>query len=475
MATLTTEFQYLGQKYIGSSGGNLYVRLYAKYSSQDITNNRSYVHYQARSYYENSTYIQDQQGTISVSGSGAGNQSTSCTRPTTGESVVVETSGWVSHNNDGTCSVSGSATINFPNWGWSGTISASANLPQIPRASEVNSSSPYIGDSAVISINKKVSSFTSTLTYTIGSLTGTIANKTSNTTVLFDTSSIADKIYALIPNAREAQGTIYCTTYNGSTKIGDTKSTSINLYAKESACTPDISATVVDTNTVVTDITGSTEKYVKYISKPKVTITATAKNSASITDYSINLNDGQTSNTSEYTFNTITSDKITVSTKDSRKYENSLDITLDMVDYIKLHINNITITRPEGTSNEAYLNCDGAYYNGNFGNDKVNSLVGSFKYKKSDGGSWTDGGSIEATIKDNTFVVTDLLLGNSFSYEEEYQFLITFNDTFITLNENVTLEVGQEAVAIGSDDIWLYGTLWLNNMEIPGYEIVDEW
>lgn len=82
MATLTTSWQYLGQKYIGNSGGNLYVRLYARYSEQDIANNRTYVYYQARSYYDR-TYIQDDQGTIGVSGTGASYQSAGCTRPTT--------------------------------------------------------------------------------------------------------------------------------------------------------------------------------------------------------------------------------------------------------------------------------------------------------------------------------------------------------------------------------------------------------
>ena len=63
MATLTTSWQLIDQTYLGNSGGNLYVRLYARYSEQDITNNRTYVYYEARSYYDKS-YIYDQQGTI---------------------------------------------------------------------------------------------------------------------------------------------------------------------------------------------------------------------------------------------------------------------------------------------------------------------------------------------------------------------------------------------------------------------------
>lgn len=476
MATLTTSWQLIDQTYLGTSGGNLYVRLYARYSEQDITNNRTYVYYQARSYYENSTYIQDNQGTIAVSGTGASYQSAGCTRPTTGESVSVTTSGWVSHNSDGTGSASGSATINFPNWGWSGTASGSFTLPTIPRASEVACSSPYIGDNAIISIDKKSSAFTNTVTYKIGTLTGTVATKTSSTTLQLNTSEISDQIYALIPNDKEIQGTIYCTTYNGSTQIGNTKSTTFNLYAKESVCKPDVSATIIDTNTSVTDIT---DKFIKYISKPKVTINATAKNSATITNYSINLNDGQTSNLQENTFDTIGSNKVTVSATDSRGYSNSADVTIDMIDYIKLHINTISITRPEGTSNEAILNCNGAYFNGSFTDTLSNSLSASFKYRLSGTTEWTDGGSITPTITDNTFRVTDLSLGDLFDYNEEYQFKIILQDKFMTVgdldSDIITLPKGQEVIAIGEDGGWLYGNWYLEDKLIPFFAEEEEW
>ena len=479
MATLTKNYQMLSQKYLGNSYGDLYVRLYAKYTEQDVANNRTYVVYQARSYYSGNSYILDQQGTMGVSGTGADYQSTSCTRPTSGESVSVTAEGWVYHNNDGTKSVSGNASLSFPNWGWSGTASGSADLPRIPRASGVACSSPYIGDNAIISIDKKASSFTNTLTYKISTLTGTIATKTSETTVQFQTSEIEDQIYALIPNAKEIKGTIYCTTYNGSTQIGDTQSTSFNLYAKESVCKPDVTATIVDTNTSVTSITGSNTKFVKYISKPKVTINATAKKSSTIKNYSINLNDGQTSNLQENTFDSIGSNKVTISATDSRGYANSADVELDMLDYIKLHVNTISITRPEGTSNEAILNCNGAYYNGSFTDTTANTLSGSFKYRKSGTTDWTDGGSIVPTIVDNTFKFSDLSLGDLFDYSDEYQFKIILEDKFLIVGsadaDIITLPKGQEVIAIGDDIVYLYGNAYLNDYPILYFTEEEEW
>lgn len=476
METLTKSWQYLGQKYIGSSGGNLYVRIYAKYTEQDIPNNRTYVVYEARSYYDKASYIRDDQGSIGVSGTGADYQSAGCTRPTgVGESVSVSTEGWVYHNNDGTKSISCAASISFPNWGWSNTAYGSADLPRIPRASGVACSSPYIGDNAIISIDKKASSFTSRVTYKIKNLVGNIEDKTSETTIQFKTSEIEDKIYALIPDAKEIKGNILCTTYNGDTQIGDTQSTSFNLYAKESVCKPDVTATIVDTNTNVTSITGSNTKFVKYISKPKVTVSATAKKSATIKNYSINLNDGQASNLQENTFDAIGSNKVSVSVTDSRNYSNSADVTLDMIDYIKLHINTISITRPEGTSNEAYLDCNGAYFNGSFTDTKANSLSGSFKYRKSGAEEWTNGGSITAIITDNTFRVSNLLLGSSFAYDEEYQFQISFEDVFVIATETVTLPKGQEAMAIGEDGVDVYGKLNLNDYPVLFFTVEETW
>ena len=392
---------------------------------------------------------------------------------------VASYSKTVKHNNDGSKNVSVSASMSSSYFTPSySSASGTVSLTTIPRASGVACSSPYIGDNAIISIDKKSSSFTNTLTYKIGTLTGTIATKTSNITVQFQTSSIADSIYALIPNGTETSGTIYCTTYNGSTQIGDTQSTSFNLYAKESVCKPSVTATIVDTNTDVTDITGSNTEFIKYISKPKVTINATAKKSSSIKKYYVSLNDGQTSSTKETPFSTIGSNKVNVSATDSRNYAGYNDYTLDMIDYIKLHINTISITRPEGTSNEAILNCNGAYYNGSFSDTVTNTLSGSFKYRKSGEIDWIDGGSITPTITNNTFKITNLSLGTSFDYNEEYQFKVILKDKFLIVGssdtEVITLPKGQEVVAIGDGEVYVNGIFYLNDIGLD-VEVVDEW
>lgn len=436
---------------------------------------------------------------ITISGGGTQWYDSYCKATVNGSVVYNETKGWSTGTfpaKDGSVSgyiydiphdSQGKASISFALEGYSEVYSTqyasgSLELTTIPRASEVACSSPYIGDNAIISIDKKSSAFTNTVTYKIGTLTGTVATKTSSTTLQLNTSAIADQIYALIPKDREVQGTIYCTTYSGSTQIGDTKSTTFNLYAKESVCKPSVRATIIDNNNAVTTITGSNNKFIKYISKPIVDVLAEPQKSASINNFSINLNDGQTASSStssgkvgtevfyQKQFNTIGSNKVTVSATDSRGYSNSKDYTLDMIDYIKLHINTISITRPEGTSNEAILNCNGAYFNGAFTDEVSNTLTATFKYRLSGTTEWTDGGSITPTIENNTFKFTNLSLGELFDYNEEFQFKIILQDKFMTVgdldSDIITLPKGQEVIAIGEDGVWIYGTQYLNDKEL---------
>lgn len=372
----------------------------------------------------------------------------------------------VYHNNDGTKSITISFSFNgklssyYPN----GSISQTITLPTIPRASTVACSSPYIGDTATITISKKVSSFTHNVTYHIGELTGTIAESTSETVLSLDTSAIKEEIYALIPNSKEIAATIRCRTYNGDTKIGDTQVANFNLYAKESECKPDVSGTVVDTN----EATSKYGKLVKYISKPKVTVEATPKYNSTIKSYSINLNDGQSSTLQEDTFESIGSNSITVNATDSRGYSNPQTIELEMIDYVKLHIDNISIERTEDVSSEVLLNANGVWFNGSFNEENTNTLSASFQYNA--GSGWVDGGTLTPTIKDNTFTFTDVSLGNIYDYNSEYQFKIIVSDSLMTTgNENkeaITVPKGQEVVAIGEDTVWVYGDLLLNDNPI---------
>lgn len=130
--TLTKNYQKLAETKLGNSYGDLYIRLYAMYTEQDEDNAKTKVYYQARAYFSGNSYILDGGGTGNVSGTGASTVNGDCKgNVTTSEVVIATTSGWVSHNEDGTGSITASAYLNYPNWGWSGTATATADLPLI--------------------------------------------------------------------------------------------------------------------------------------------------------------------------------------------------------------------------------------------------------------------------------------------------------------------------------------------------------
>lgn len=93
-------------------------------------------------------------------------------------------------------------------------------LTTIPRASTIaiSGSSTLMGTARTITITRASSSFTHTLTYAYGSASGTIATKTSSTSVSFTPpTSLAAQVES---GAIRKSGTITCTTYNGNTAIG---------------------------------------------------------------------------------------------------------------------------------------------------------------------------------------------------------------------------------------------------------------
>ena len=386
----------------------------------------------------------------------------------------------ITHNSDGSYSAtkSGSFTseANF-DWGLkSGSASVTVSPAKIPRASSVACSSPYIGDTATITISKKVSSFTHNVTYHIldyDTLTGTIADNTKETVLSFDTSTLKEQIYALMPNAKSIAATIRCRTYSGSTKIGDTAIANFNLYAKEDECKPLLTLGVTDTNEKVTEVVGSNEKFIKYISRPKVVMYPTPRYSATIKGHTISLGDGQYYYAESHTFDTMASNVVSGTVRDSRDYYTTTTKEVEMIDYIKLHIDKVSIERTEQLSSEVVLNANGVWFNGYFidgEEESKNGLVTSFYYKLSGDTEWTQLDAVAPIIEGNTFKFTDVSLGNIYDYNNEYQFKIILSDVLMTVGsedkESITVPKGQEVVAIGEDSVWIYGNLLLNDNPI---------
>ncbi len=393
----------------------------------------------------------------------------------------------IPHKNNGkqkiriTFTVDGKLSIYYP----IGSVSQTISLKEIPRASTVSCTSPFIGDTASIYITQLLDTAYYDVTYEIGTgdnkLTGTLATKTTDRNLNFDTSSLKEQIYALIPNDTEIACKIYCKTLIITTtslgiklyqQIGDTQTANFNLYAKESDCKATITSSVVETNENITSLFEANNVFVKGVSLPKITINATPNLSSTIKSYEYDLNNGATySSTSEneYTFTQpLTSNIITTKVIDSRNYTTQLDIDVSQtpysyIDYLTLSLNKIVLERTEDVSNEVILNCDGVWYNGDFTSTIANALNAKFQYKKSSETEWSSEQEITPTIEDNTFKFTNYSLGNVYDFDSEYQFKIIISDKLMSIEDTETVSKGQEVVAIGDDKGWLYGTWKLND------------
>jgi hypothetical protein len=427
-------------------------RIETTVNSQDYASNTSNVTVKVFVWRTNTGYTTYGTGTCYCSINGSSNYSkaiTSSQKITSSGIYIFSHTLNIEHDDDGKKKLSVSAYIDHSQFS-SSSNSATFDLPTIPRTSTVSCNSFFIGDSTTINIGKKSSSFTHTLKYVYGDLTGTIATKTTASSIGWTPDKAL--FYSRIPNGTTGYGSITCETYSGDTLIG-TATTNFNAYAKQEECTPSVSATIIDTNADTVALTGDNTKLVKYLSKPKVTITATPKYSASIKSVKALWGDGNSSAEATKTFTDgVTSNSLLVSTTDSRAYTTNVNYNLSSkwVEYIPLAFSRITLSRTESTLSTANIKVSGNYFNGNFGK-VANDFTLKYRYKPNETGStFTDYIQVDTPRTNDTFDYSATL--ENIDYRKEYIFEFVLEDkAMIVFSGEQKLEKGQAIFRIGED------------------------
>lgn len=345
--------------------------------------------------------------------------------------LVQEESFTIGHNDDGSKSISVSSSLSTgdfnPN---SASASGSMTLTTIPRASSVSVSNYDLGQNINIVIGKKVSSFTSSLTFKIGEKYGNIVEKTNDSNYIWVMSdSLIKEIKASNPNTKNVSATIYCDTYNGDSKIGSTQNATFTLNIID---LPTIENIVIEEQNTM--VSGLTTDIVKHVSKPKITVNATAPYGTTIKKYYF-LKGGNTynSDTNEYILENIQDSfmdgdilktRFTVYVEDNRGNV-SLETIEDrnFIDYVNLAINttDIKLARLTNVSNTVKLSLTGFVYNGLIG-DSQNTVSVKYRYKLQSESEWSSYTTIPTTLEGNTFKITDLELTGEFDYRENYNF-----------------------------------------------------
>ena len=426
--------------------------------SQSIANNNSVVgwHLQLVTTGGSISSSASKSWNVTVNGS---NYSGTCTIGigTNSTKTLASGSTTIAHNADGTKSFSFSFSlqfdINYSGVGWIGTKSGSGSgtLSTIPRTSSVSSTNANIGENITISINRASSSFTHTLTYSFGNLSGTIASKTSSTSVSW---TLPTSFYAQIPNSRSGWGRIICDTYSGSTKIGSSDCR-FDAYVKESTNKPGISATVVDVNDTTKALTGDENKLIKYYSRVKFSITSSPKNSSGTKSININYNGnsftGGSGNSWTDYFSDVVSGSYRCSVTDTRDFTTSVDVNKTLINYVKITCA-LSVSNPTA-SGECTLTIKGNYFNGSFGATN-NSLTVQYKQN---GGNWTN---VTATLSGNTYTATVELTG--LDYTQAYTFQAKATDK---LANATTAEKRVKSTPIfdwGSDNFHFHVPVYIN-------------
>lgn len=359
--------------------------------------------------------------------------------------IASGTTGAIAHNDNGSKSISFSARIQASSFGVSASVSGTFTLTTIARASSVGGGSGNIGSTVTITINRASSSFTHTLRYSFGSLSGTIASNVGTS----KNWTIPTSFYAQIPNAKSKTGTIYCDTYSGGKMIG-TKSTTFTATASESACRPTVSATIKDTNSKTIALTGNSSKLVKYKSTAQIVITSSVKNSATLKSVTVNGKSVGTTGSITVNYTNVSTSKFTIVATDSRGYTNtSYVVTPSYVNYVPLTIS-ASFFRPQPTTGEVQLTYSGNYFNSSFGS-VTNTISISWKYKETTATTWTTGGSITPTLSGNTISKKTISLGTKFDYQKAYDFQITARDKLTTVSQTLTVSVGMPIFYWGKD------------------------
>ena len=417
--------------------------------SQSIANNTSVVgwHLQLVTTGGSISSSASKSWNVTVNGS---NYSGTCTIGVGTNSTKTLASGstTIAHNADGTKSFSFSFSqqfdINYTGVGWIGTKSGSGSgtLSTIPRTSSVSSTNANIGENITISISRASSSFTHTLTYAFCGLTGTIATKTSSTSVSW---TLPTSFYAQMPNTKSSWGRIICDTYSGSTKIGSSECR-FDVYVKESTNKPGISATVVDVNDATKALTGDENKLIKYYSKAKFSITCSPKNSAATKGIYVTYNGqsftGGSGNSWTDYFSDVISGSYVCRVTDTRDFSNSVTINKTLINYVKITCS-MTVSNPTA-SGECTITIKGNYFNGSFG--ATNNTL-TVQYKKDDG-SWTN---VTATLSGNTYTATVNLTG--LDYTQAYTFQARATDKLATATTDAKKVKSTPIFDWGSNDI----------------------
>lgn len=365
-------------------------------------------------------------------------------------------------------------------------LSGSFKLTTIPRASSISCPSGNIGETVNIVVSKLVDTYTSTITWECGELSGIIAEETAEKTVPF---LIPEVLYDLIPTAAYTTVTLKCVTFSGDTQIGDTQSTTMTARVAADTNKPDVSFSVKETNQKIIDILGSDTTNIGILNASvfEAIINASPKNGATISRYVVtNGSKTITSSTSNVLMDVLENSLITVTVYDSRGISNSKDLDLsdNLVRYSAPKVSSIKVVRQTQTSSNILLNLAGSVFVGDLASEIPNNFTISYKYKKviDPETSWSDLIYIDNfdllvdTGSNASFNISNMQIADDCNYTDAYVFEFYISDSLNTITKsNLVVTQGVLTLGIGKENIYLNGRMKVAKVDGTSRKDLFDW
>ena len=332
------------------------------------------------------------------------------------------------------------------------TGSKTFDLTAIARESTISATNAYVENESTITVNRKNSSYTHTITWACGSASGTVATKSSSTSIKW---KLPTSLYAQIGStAQKKDVTLTCTTYNGSSAIGNTKTCTLSAQTSASRNGPTLSPTVT-TLDKTRELTGKTDTIIGGISEVNIAFNAAAQDSATLK--SKKCTTGTKTLSVDGQFVDCASGEFVFTATDSRGYTTTVTKTLNVINYVKP---TITLKVKVGVDGSARMTASGKCFNGSFG-AKTNALTIQYRYKVSGGSysSWTNFSS--PSLSGNSYSVTNTLTG--LDYSKTYYFQAQVVDT--AAYSDASGEVKTRALPV-----WDWGA---STFHLHGHTIID--
>lgn len=291
----------------------------------------------------------------------------------------------VKHNDDGSKQLPISISAAVYEYAVNVRGSQTFTLVPNPQESTITASDTQIGKKCIININKSVDSYTSTLSYKLykdDSKSAVLASNTIATKIsekLYEW-EILPSFYDLLWNTQKGYCEIACETYNGDTKVGNTKSINIWITMDETVNPTILEYSALNTDPKINVITGE-NGYVEGQGLITVKCSATANKSAQISSITV------TSGTKVYSLENGVASQINnpensvfvFTITDSRGNTDSQSVELIAYDYIVPSISiadlKMELVPSDNTKARITFSVDGTGYKGYIGSTLNNPTI----------------------------------------------------------------------------------------------------